>query len=307
MSDLHQILQDYLSVRRSPGFKMEREGSLLPNFVTFLDKSGSPVITFALALAWAKQSAAATTYWWAARLSMVRTFARYAHTIDPRTEIPPEDTLPQSRPRLQPYIYSNTDVAALMAATHRINDPFRAHTYRTLFGLLASTGMRVGEAINLDRKDLDWHEGIITVRDGKFGKSREVPLHPTTLEAIEDYTRHRNRRLPRPVSSAFFLSLAGSRLFYKNVHLTFLRLVGWAGLSDRKPRRPRIHDLRHTFAVRTLTDAYRAGLDVERQLPALSTYLGHVNPSSTYWYLSAVPELLGVAAGRLEASLGELP
>jgi len=307
MSDLQQILQDYLSVRRSLGFKLEREGSLLPAFVTFLDKSGSPVITSALALAWAKQPAAATTYWWAARLRMVRTLARYAHTIDPRTEVPPEYTLPRSRPRLQPYIYSDTEVAALMAATRRISDPFRAHTYRTLFGLLASTGIRVGEAINLDRTDLDRQEGVITVRDGKFGKSREVPLHSTTVEAIEDYAKHRNRCLSGPESSAFFLSLAGSRLFYQNVHLTFLRLVRWAGLSDRKPHRPRIHDFRHTFAVRTITDAYRAGLDVERQLPALSTYLGHVNPSSTYWYLSAVPELLGAAAGRLEASLGELP
>jgi len=307
MSDLRRTLRDYLSLRRSLGFKLEREGKLLPDFIAFLGKSGSPVITSALALAWAKQPAAATPYWWAARLSMVRTFACYVHTIDPRTEVPPEGTLQRSRPRLGPYIYSDTEVAALMAATRRISDPFRAHTYRTLFGLLASTGMRVGEAINLDRPDLDWQEGVITVRDGKFGKSREVPLHSTTVEAIEGYAKHRNRRLSGPVSSAFFLSLAGSRLFYKNVHLTFLRLVQWAGLADRKPHRPRIHDLRHTFAVRTITDAYRAGLDVERQLPALSTYLGHVSPSSTYWYLSAVPELLGAAVGRLEASLGELP
>ena len=194
-----------------------------------------------------------------------------------------------------------------MAVTRRIRDPFRAHTYRTLIGLLASTGMRVGEAIHLDRTDLDQQEGVLTVRDAKFGKSREIPLHSTTLEAIEAYARHRHRRFSRPVSSAFLLSLAGSRLLYKNVHLTFLRLVQWAELSEGKPRRPRFHDLRHAFAVRTLTDAYRAGLDVERQLPLLSTYLGHVNPSSTYWYLSAVPELLGVAARRLENSLGELP
>lgn len=307
MSDLHQILQDYVSLRRSLGFKLEREGALLPGFVAFLDASGSPVITSAIALAWARQPATATAYWWATRLSMVRAFARYAHTLDPRNEIPPESTLPRSRPRLQPYIYSDADVAALMDATPRINDPFRAHTYRTLFGLLASTGMRVGEAIALDRTDLEPEEGVITVRDGKFGKSREVPLHSTTVEAIEDYASHRNRCFPRPSSSAFFLSLAGSRLFYKNVHPTFLRLVRWAGLADRKPHRPRIHDLRHTFAIRTLTDAYRAGLDVERQLPALSTYLGHVSLSSTYWYLSAVPELLGAAAGRLEDSLGELP
>ena len=307
MSDLDQILRDYLSLRRSLGFKLEKEGALLPDFVAFLDKSSSPVITSALAFAWATQPSAATAYWWATRLGMVRAFARYVRTIDMRTEVPPEDTLPRSRPRLQPYIYSDADVAALMAVTRRIRDPFRAHTYRTLIGLLASTGMRVGEAIDLDRTDLDRPEGVLTVRDAKFGKSREIPLHSTTLEAIEDYARHRRRRFCRPVSSAFLLSLAGSRLLYNNVHLTFLRLVKWAGLSDCRPRRPRIHDLRHGFAVRTLIDAYRAGLDVERQLPVLSTYLGHVSPSSTYWYLSAVPELLGAAARRLENSLGELP
>ncbi len=308
MSDLHQTVRDYLTLRRSLGFKLEREGRLLPDFVAFLDKSGSSVITVPLALAWAMQSATATTYWWAARLSMVRAFARYVRTIDARTEVPPLDLLPHTRrPRQQPYIYSDADVMGLMAVTRRIRDPFGAHTYRTLIGLLASTGMRVGEAIHLDRTDLDRQEGVLTVRDAKFGKSREIPLHSTTLEAIEDYARHRRRRFSRPESPAFPLSLAGTRLFHQNVHSTFLRLVEWAGLSDRRPRRPRIHDLRHAFAARTLIDAYRAGLDVERQLPLLSTYLGHVSPSSTYWYLSAVPELLGVAARRLENSLGELP
>jgi integrase len=238
---------------------------------------------------------------------MVRGLARYARTIDARTEIPPKDVLPQIRPRHQPYIYSDADVTALMTATRRIRDPFRAHTYRTLIGLLASSGMRVGEAIALDRTDLDHERGVVTVRDGKFGKSREIPLHSTTLEALEEYARHRRRRFPRTRNLAFFLSLAETRLLYKDVHPAFLRLVEGAGLADRKPHRPRIHDLRHSFAVRTLVDAYRGGLDVERRLPLLSTYLGHVSPSSTYWYLSAIPELLGVAARRLESSLGELP
>jgi len=310
MSNLHRILLDYVALRRSLGFKLEREGQLLPDFVAYLEKSGSQVITVPLALAWAKQSADATPYWWAARLAMVRGFARYARTIDSRTEIPPEDVLPRVRSRHQPYIYSEADIRALMDATHRVyrlRDPFRSHTYRTLIGLLASTGMRIGEAIDLDHTDLDRDQGIITVRHGKFGKSREVPLHPSTLDALLEYARHRNQRFTHPKSSAFLLSLAATRLVYQNVHLTFLRLVEWAGLANRKPRRPRIHDLRHTFAVRTLADAYRAGLDVERQVPVLSTYLGHVAPSSTYWYLSAVPELLGVAARRLEASLGDLP
>jgi len=307
MSDLRRILRDYLTLRRSLGFKLEREGSLLPGFVAFLDKSGSPVITSALALAWAMEPAAATAYWWAARLSMVRAFARYAHTIDPRTEVPPHDVLPRTRPRPQPYIYADAEVADLMAATQHIQDPFRALTYRTLIGLLASTGMRVGEALGLDQADLDPKEGVITIRDGKFGKNREVPLHPTTLEALGDYADQRSRRFPWPKSPAFFLSLAGSRLIYQNVHLTFLRLVQWAGLAHRKPHRPRIHDLRHAFAVRTLIDWHQAGLDAEQRLPLLSTYLGHVSPSCTYWYLSAVPELLGATVGRLEDSLGKLP
>lgn len=310
MSDLHRILRDYLALRRSLGFKLEREGALLPDFVAFLEKSGSPIITIPLALAWAKQPSDATPYWWATRLAMVRGLAGYVHTLDSGHEVPSRDLLPATRSRPLPYIYSEADVRALMDATHRVyrlRDPFRSHTYRTLIGLLASTGMRVGEAIDLDRTDLDPKEGILTVRDGKFGKSREVPLHPSTLDALQEYVRERNRRFSRPKSPAFFLSLAGTRLIYSNVHPTFLRLVKWAGLAERKPRRPRIHDLRHSFAVHTLADAYRAGLDVEGRVPVLSTYLGHVSPASTYWYLSAVPELLGVAALRLEKSLGALP
>jgi integrase/recombinase XerD len=310
MSNLHRIVRDYVALRRSLGFKLERENALLPNFVGFLEKSGSPVITVPLALAWAKQPSDATPCWWATRLAMVRGFARYARALDSRHEVPSRDLLPATRSRPLPYIYSEADVCALMDATHRVyrlRDPFRSHTYRTLIGLLASTGMRVGEAIDLDHTDLNPKEGILTVRNGKFGKSREVPLHPSTLDALLEYVRERNRYFSRPRSPAFFLSLVGTRLLYQNVHLTFLRLVEWAGLAERQPRRPRIHDLRHSFAVHTLADAYHAGLDVERQVPLLSTYLGHVSPSSTYWYLSAVPELLGAAACRLETSLGALP
>ena len=202
MSNLHPILRDYLSLRRSLGFKLKREGSLLPDFLAFLHTSGSSVITSDLALAWAMQPATASPYWWGARLGMVRSFARYAHTIDPRTEIPPHDVLPRTQPRPQPYIYADAEVVGLMDATQHIPDPLRALTFRTLIGLLASTGMRVGEAIGLDQTHLDSEQGVITVRDGKFGKSREVPLHPTTLQAIEDYAYQRNRRFPRPVSSA---------------------------------------------------------------------------------------------------------
>jgi integrase len=307
MTDLQQVVRDYLSIRRCLGFKLDRYGALLPDFVAFLEESGSSFITVPLSLAWATKPTGATARWWATRLDIVRKFACYAQSLDPRTEIPPRDLLARCTRRLQPYIYSDAEIATLMAATCRLGDPFRAQTYLALIGLLASTGMRVGEAIALNRQELNREESVITVLDGKFGRSREVPLHPTALRALEDYASERERHFRQAAGPAFFVSLAGSRLFYNNVHLTFLRLVNWAGLADCKPHRPRIHDLRHTFAIRTLIDWYWAGLDVERQLPVLSTYLGHVNPSSTYWYLSAVPELLGVAAERLEEGLGELP
>lgn len=305
MSNLHRVLGDYLSIRRSLGFKLEREGSLLPGFIAFLEQACSPTITSALALAWATKPSQAEPTWWTTRLDMVRTFARYVQTLDPRTEVPPYDLLPRFRHRPSPYIYADHEVVALMAAADRLGDSLRAETYRTLIGLLASTGMRVGEAIALDQADLDPEKQVLTVRYGKFGKSREVPLHPTAFRALTDYADSRNRRLRRSRGPTFFLSLASTPLIYQNVHATFFRMVDWAGLVDRKPRRPRIHDLRHTFAVRTLIDWYRAGLDVESRLPVLSTYLGHVAPSSTYWYLSAVPELAGAAVQRLERSLGE--
>jgi len=308
MSALQHALRDYLALRRALGFTLKRHGRLLPGFVAAVDASERPVITHALAVAWATQPPGVTATWAAARLAMVRAFAAYVHTLDPRTQVPPQELLPHSpRRKPPPYVYSDEEIEALMAATARLADPFRALTCQTVIGLLASTGMRVGEAIALDRTAVDGDDGVITIRKGKFGKSREVPLHPQTSSGLEHYAESRDTRFRAPSSEAFFLSLAGTRLVYNNVHRTFSDLVTQAGLADRGPRRPRIHDLRHTFAIRTLIDWYRAGRDVEQQLPRLSTYLGHVNPTTTYWYLSAVPELLGVAARRLEEHLGELP
>ncbi|MGD2124162.1 MAG: tyrosine-type recombinase/integrase [Gemmatimonadota bacterium] len=304
MMDLHQILHDYLTIRRSLGFKLEREGALLPRFIAFLEEADSTIITTTLALAWATRPTQATPKWWATRLGMVRGFAAYAHGIDPHNEVPPPDLLPCVKHRSPPYIYRAYEVLALMAAADRIHHPFRAQTFRTLIGLLASTGMRVGEAIALDRTDLDTEDAILTVRDSKFGTSRYLPLHPSTVQALRDYAASRNRYVRRSPGPAFFVSLAATRLIYQNVHSTFFRLVDQAGLAHRKPQRPRIHDLRHTFAVRTLIDWHKKGLEVEPRLPALSTYLGHVDPSGTYWYLSAVPELVGSAVERLERKLG---
>jgi len=186
-----------------------------------------------------------------------------------------------------------------------LRSSLRVATYRTLIGLLAVTGLRVGEAIRLDRCDLDLTHELLVVRDSKFGKSREVPLHPSTVRALRDYRRLRDRLQPTPSTPALFISPARTRLIYCNVHATFRQLRRRAGLQPRSAScRPRIHDLRHTFAIRTLLDGYQTDGDVQPRLALLSTYLGHVNPDSTYWYLSAAPELLALAGQRLERHLG---
>ena len=305
MSPLSRQVERYIQVRRALGYKLEREGHLLPDFIAFLKRHRATYITSELALRWATMPANATPWWWAYRLSMVRRFAQYAHALDARTEIPSRGLLPSTRPRrLAPYVYSEGDVLTLMEATHMLSG-LMAHTYATLIGLLAATGMRIGEVLALDHTDIDWQTSILVVRHAKFGKSRELPLHPTTVQALLAYKGERDRCLPRRHSPALLLSLAGTRLLYKNVHFTFLRLLREAGLAERCPRRPRIHDLRHTFTIKALLRWYQEGADVSSHLPALSTYLGHVHPSHTYWYLTATPELLQLAAGRLERGLGE--
>jgi integrase len=229
----------------------------------------------------------------------VRGFATYVRALDPRTEVPPVTLLPSKRPRGTPYLYSDADVQALMNAAHAALGLFKGATYHTLLGLLATTGLRVGEALALDQADWDSADGVLRLRHAKFGKTRQVPLHASTSAALTAYSRLRDRTFRPPRSPSFFVSRAGTRLHYKNVHLAFLRLVRTAGLSDRRPRRPRLHDLRHSFATHTLLDWYHAGVDVEARLPWLSTYLGHVGPASTYWYLTATPELVTIAHRRL--------
>lgn len=304
MSGLRAALADYLQLRRAMGFTLERPASLLASFVAFAEAQDAGRITAGLALAWATGPTGADPSWHAARLSAVRGFARYLQALDPLTEVPPPGLLPgRSSRRAEPYLYSAADIAALMSAAQSIRSRLRAATYQALIGLLAVTGARVGEAIRLDCGDLDWDEGRLTIRHGKFGKSRQLPLHPTTVEALAGYAQLRDRHCPRPASPAFFVSLAGTRLIYKNVHRTFHRLAGIARLQPRSARcRPRIHDLRHSFAVTTLIAWYRDGGDTATRLPLLSTYLGHADPADTYWYLQAAPELLTLAAARLDTT-----
>lgn len=302
MSHLRRVLADYLRLRRALGFKLDRMARLLPEFVGFLEAAGATTVTTELALAWATQPPKDRATWNAGRLDLVRGFAEHLSALDPSTEVPPADLLVRRPVRAEPYLYTDNEIAALLAAARAIPSPLRAATYETFVGLLAVTGMRVGEAIGLDRSDLDWTHGLLTIRDAKFGKSRELPLAASTLAALRCYADARDRLCARPQAPSFFVSTSGTRLQYQNVHLEFLHLAGHAGLGARSPRcRPRPHDLRHTFAVRTLMDWYRQGVDVQARMPLLSTYLGHVDPSETYWYLQAAPELVVLAAAKLPA------
>jgi integrase/recombinase XerD len=309
MSHLDPALADYLALRRSLGFGLQRAAKLLAQFTAYLDAQAADTITVEAALAWATLPAGAGSRWHAMRLTVVRGFAVHLHALDPVHALIPPDLLPDPGGRATPYLYSDAEVTALMRATaETAGTPFGAATYATLIGLLAVAGLRVGEAIRLDRDDFDPLAGTLTIRLTKFGKSRLVPLHPTTVTALREYLGRPDRPRPRIPTAALFASSAGTRLRYCVVHRTFQRLVRRAGLEPRSAGcRPRLHDLRHSFAVRTVLDAYRADLDVGARLPLLSTYLGHANPAATYWYLSAAPELLAAAGERLERHVGGRP
>ncbi len=308
MSTLRDAVGDYLAIRRKLGYSLKRDGHLLPDFVAYLESIGADFVTTALALAWAMQPSSAHPHWWRQRLGIVRGFARYLSTINPLNEVPPMDLLPAHRPRITPYLYSDEEIAALLAAARTLLPSFRAATYETLIGLVVATGLRIGEAIALDRNDVDLAEGSLVVRLAKFGKTREVWLHDSTINALRAYARTRDQHWPVATTPRFFVSARGIALESNSVHYTFRQLVNAAHLEGHGARcRPRPHDLRHSFAVRTLLAWYRAGVEVEPELPLLSTHLGHIKPASTYWYLEAAPELLAIAGQRLEHVLGELP
>lgn len=301
---LRDGLADYLALRRALGYRLARPEKLLGQFLDHLERAGEVRITVAVALDWARQPAAGGSNWWAYRLSVVRGFATYLHTRDPVHEVPAAELLPQRPHRASPYLYSSAEIAALITATGSLRSPLRRATFATLIGLLAVTGIRVGEAIALNNGDVDLGAGRLVVRHGKFGKTRELALHPTTVAALRGYQRLRDRFAPQTGTAALLVSTAGTRLLYCNVHHAFHRLVGLAGLTPRSGScRPRIHDLRHSFAVAAMLEAYAAGQDGQTRLTLLSTWLGHVHPGSTYWYLSASPELMAVAGQRLETHL----
>jgi integrase len=301
MSTLRQQAWTYVAMRRTLGFKMDTQADLLMSFVGYAEQAGAAAVTTDLAVAWARLPVNAQPIRWSHRLGVVRCFARHLQALDPATEIPPTDLLPARQNKLTPYLYSPADITALMDAASGLTPPLRAALYRTLIGLLTVTGMRPGEAIRLDVSTVDLGIGQITITGSKFGKSRQVPLHPTTVQALRDYARLRDQRFPIARSPSFLVTSIGTRPHRVTVQKGFADLVDAIGLQPPTGgRRPRLHDLRHTLAVATLRDWYQTGADVQARLPVLSTFLGHVDPKSTYYYLHAAPELLALAAQRLE-------
>jgi integrase len=303
VSALRARAEQYLAMRRTLGFKLTTQGRHLMSFVRFCEDRCAEHVTASLAVEWATQvtRGSGNEVYQARRLDVVRIFARHLQPLDLATEVPPDDVLARRYLRIQPYLYSPQEIAALMNAADALRPALRAATWRTLTGLLAVTGMRQGEACRLLRDDAELDTGILVIRDSKFGKSRLVFLHPTTITALRAYERARDQAFPEPEAATFFVNSRGGPLDGPNLPKTFAVLVAAAGIqAPAGQRAPRLHDLRHAFTVATMLDWYRDGQDVQARIPLLSTWLGHVDPKSTYWYLQAVPELLALAASRLE-------
>jgi integrase len=301
MSALSDSLDDYLRLRRSLGYKLDRAGEVLADFVSCSEAAGASHVRTDIAVSWALRAPNPDSSWRAGRLGAVRCFARYLHALDPRHEVPPAGLIPRGAGRPSPWLFTKDQVAALMSAARRLRSPVQAATLATIVGLLFTTGLRVGEAIRLDNADFDTDGAVLSVRNSKNGRSRMVPIEPSTVEALCSYVEIRTRLLPSAGADSLFVSTVGRRPRSGNLGAAFASVVEMAGLPARDDGTgPRLGGLRHSFAVQTLLEWHQAGLDVPALLPRLSTYMGHVNPASTYWYLSASPDLLQAAAGRLD-------
>lgn len=300
MSHLSQIADEYLRLRASLGHELALDRRLLPELVSYLDSVGAETVTIETALAWSlRADEPATSTMPPRRMTTARSFARYMASLDDRTEIPPAGLLASRRHWRPPFLYSAGDIDALIAQARAMRWRHPAATYSTLVGLLAATGLRIGEALRLDRADIDWQQGVLMIRRSKFNKSRLVPVTESTIGALGKYSEIRDHLCRQPVTPSFFVSVRGGRLAYNVVNEVFSRLVRDCAVGQESPRRPTIHGLRHTFAVRTLQDWYETDQDIEVRIASLSTYMGHRDPRYTYWYLSAAPELLALAARRL--------
>lgn len=305
MSQLIDDLDEYLSLRRAFGAKLCGSEFHLRRFGAFLEEAGAPFVTTKLALEWATQPQGVTGVCHAGRLRSVRLFARFLRAKDCRNEVPHADLLPYRPKRATPYLYTTAEIQALLRATQALPSlrGLRGATHATILGLLVVTGMRVSEVLALTREDVDLTDGMLTVRRTKFDKTRLIPLHSSSRDALRAYADRRDALVRGNWHEAFFTTDLGTPMRVGAVRRTFIklcRLVGLRSPTDRKG--PRLHDFRHRFAVENLLRWYRHDLDASRRLPALSTYLGHVGIAATYWYFEAVPELLELAARRLERS-----
>ena len=306
MNPLRQEAVDYLAVRRALGFKLTGHDRLLESFLTFSEQTGDGSISIVGAVAWATSPAGRSPIRSVQRLTVVRGFARQLACFDPTVQVPPVDLLDASYQRRTPYLYRERDIVRLLAAAGNLRPLFRASTVRTFFGLLAATGMRLGEAVRLDRDDVDLDAGLLTITNTKFRKHRTLPLHPSTVTALREYAQAREEFSRRPKAPSFFLSTRKNRLQTAAVHYAFGQLLPALELPAHPGSgQPHIHDLRHTFAVATVREWYRSGAVLDGKLPILSAYLGHADPISTYWYLQACPELLALAADRLTHRTGQ--
>jgi integrase/recombinase XerD len=303
MKALRDAIEDYVELRRSLGYQFDDAARELRHFALFMEAKGAVHVTIPLTLEWAAQLAKRHPNSAAKRVAFVRGFAHHWSATDSRTEVPPKDLLPYRAQRARPYIYSEEDIQKLLNAASQVpsKNGLRPKTYYYILGLLSVTGLRISEALNLDRADVDLDESMLIVRKTKFGKTRLVPLHTSAISALADYAKSRDAMLPKQASSHFFLNDEGRHVQQTAVQRTFAELsrkIGLRGPNDR--RGPRLHDFRHRFAIHTLIDWYRQDKDVDRLLPVLSTFLGHVRASDTYWYISVEPELMGAATRRLE-------
>jgi integrase len=303
MNSLYQAVDDCLELRRALGFKLRDYEVCLRELVSFLESKGSNRITTKLAVEFATQRQSQRPVSWARQLGIVRGFALYLSGTDPTTEVPQKGLLPFRSQRAQPYLYTEEEIRRLLQAALNLVTPHKLQprTYYSLFGLLALTGMRLGEALDLQPRDVDWSESVLMIRKAKFDKSRLVPLHASTRKVLADYAERRDQVYAPRQMSYFFVSSHGTRLIATNVSKIFRQLSRQIGIRDPNAGNgPRIHDFRHRFAVQTLLAWYRNGEQVSARLPILSTYLGHRNVTYTYWYLSNTPELMRAAADRME-------
>lgn len=301
MNNLRKAVRQYINERAALGFKTYKSGLYISQFVRFLENQKAVFITNKLALQWATLPSNCSLTYLATRLSVVRQFVKYYAAIDPRTEVPPQGLLPYKYQRTQPYIYTKKQIVKLINAAKRIPSEtgLRALTYSTFLGLLAVTGMRIGEAIYLEQKDVDLDEGMLQIRMAKLDRCRLVPLHPSTVKVLRRYVRQRDKIYPNAKTLSFFISESGMPLTGCTVRWTFNKLsrqIGLRGPLDRHG--PRIHDFRHTTAVSMVEDWYRDGKNVEKLLPQLAMFIGHRHLNDTYWYMTATPELLKLAAKR---------